>query len=625
MIRLIHRYKESVGIVFLVVAVCFAFSGIGLDMLQRSNVQEYAIKIDDREISYQEVRNSVDQLSRQYGTTVPTDRVVDRMVSQTLIEQESLRKGFRVSNEPERIKEMIIQEYFRDGSASKDRYLGLLQQVGMSPPQFEQKVRTDRLIEMYVGLLTDVSFATSREAKVELAQQDTEYTVAGLEIKAEDLIKDVPAPSEDELRKHFEATATEYELPARASYDYLVLDPKNFKQMVPVTPQDVEIFFSENANQFVVPEKAKLRVIKILYPKDSDPEKMVAVREKAAKAHEEALSGKPFEGLVTAYSEDFSAKATGGDIGWIETSKLEEPVGESVSKLKAPGIADLVELDYGFQIVKVEEFKESSAKSLGEVTAEIEDLIREREAPSFANAEAHRLLGLAKQGKSITDLGAEAKFTVASTNGQLEVTVDPTPELKGLTAKVISLPADERTSPSLHDIDQLSVIVAPKEIKDPETAAYDTVKEKVTQAYIKMQSQSLAETKVAKVLEKLRATPTLDLSVLAKESGFALKGPSTITRTKPGEGWLGNPQLLQALYKVNKPETVLNEALTIDGAKVIAKVTTIKRPEVRADDPKIEQFRGTASQMLANQVLQSTLATIKAGSNIDINNSLMAE
>ena len=64
--------------------------------------------------------------------------------------------------------------------------------------------------------------------------------------------------------------------------------------------------------------------------------------------------GGDFAELATKYSEDVSA-SDGGDVGFVVRGKMVREFEEAVSSLKPGQISDIVETEYGYHIIKVEE------------------------------------------------------------------------------------------------------------------------------------------------------------------------------------------------------------------------------------------------------------------------------
>ena len=67
MIKFIHRNKQLVGIIFLVIAFCFAVTGVGVDVLHSgSSPSSSAVTINGQEFSYNDLDRSKQNIEARY-------------------------------------------------------------------------------------------------------------------------------------------------------------------------------------------------------------------------------------------------------------------------------------------------------------------------------------------------------------------------------------------------------------------------------------------------------------------------------------------------------------------------------------------------------------------------------
>jgi len=628
MMKWIHRNKESIGIVFLVIAAAFAVSGVGVDILHQKTTHQFAIKIDKHEIGmdeyYQTQRRMEEQYRRMFGANYAElakslglnlgQQASDQLIDGHLLERDAEKYGFATSDQD--VQRFIVSRVFAAGQSpegfSPAAYQEFLRNQGMSPHEFESAVRSDILRSYYAGLMTDVSFASKQEAKTKLEREETEFTATAYEVSPTKLVAEVPAPKEDELKKFYDANATDFDLPARVSYEYAVFSPDSFKKEVAVTPQYIELYYTDNQDKYTTPEEVRVRVIKLLYPKDPDPKKMSDVREKATKAHEEALSGKPFEALVTQYSDDIPSKATGGSLGWIKRGSQDEQFDAAVFKMTSGGVADLIETDYGFQIAKVEEYKASGVTPLADVKSGIEEELRAQEAPAYAAAKAREIVEKNKSSdKPLSELGKEQNFAVAVTSSLLEKEKDPEPALKGLTAKLFELPDGDRASRQVIDLGDKTVLVQVTQFKEEETEAFENAKSKVLAQYKKVEAEKLADGKA----NALVAAP--DIKAKAQELKITAVAPQKLKRGKAGAGPFADSQLLAGVYATKSPGYVLPQPFRVGDSIFVVQVNEIAQPDPAKINEKVDEFRAKASQDLAKNFVDSELARARVTSNIE--------
>ena len=629
MIKLVHKHNKAIGFVFLFVAVCFAFSGVGLDILQQGgNVRRSAITVNERHYSYNEFSRAQSNLEEQYkkmfgdryetftktfNLNIP-QQAADQLVDKALLSQEAQSIGF--ATDEEAVKRYIRTKIFTETPYDPTQFKAILQRLGMTYREFSAQIKEENDRLALINLLKDASYLSTRDLQAQFIRQETQYGVIAASIKTADLLAQVPAPTDEQLKIYYETNATRFEVPAKVSYSYMVLDSEKFEQLVQISSQDLEIYYTENAAKFTLPEQAHIREIKLLYPKESTPSTMADVRAKAKKVYEEALSGAPFPGLVTKYSDDLPVKLAGGDRGWIQRGVNTASFDKAVFAIQPGAIAELVETEYGFQIVKVEE-----------VRAQIEAEIRRAEAPSYASAKGLEIMNIAKKdNKSLLEIGGASGFVVKDSSALLAVEVDPEPALAGLTAKVLQLPSGDRLLPALVEVGDATLIVQVKEFKETSIAPLIDVRSKVIESIKTTEAQKLALAQAQALLQSVQASPTT-FATTALNMKAKVIGPVTISRANPSNDELANAprELLSALFATNTPLQVLGRYFPTQDGFLVASVTTITKPEITSVKAleELEESRQQTQSELTRKVLESTIALLKARATIEVDQTIL--
>lgn len=642
MIKFIHRNKRFITVIFAFIAVCFMISGVGLDILQGSSTQgEDLIEVNGQALSARDIARSERGVESRYRQMLGENfarfasalnlnirqQAIDSLVDRTILDQEASKLGFAASDDA--VRQYLLTSVFKgengESSFSPATYRNLLQSLGLSAPQFEREIKDELARTTLVNILRDVAVPSRKDAEGLLKRQKTKYTVVAATITADE--SSVPTPSDTDLKKYYESHATEYETPAQVSYSYITFPAVEFEKDVQITPSDVEFYYSENIAQYTTPEQTRARGITLLYPKESDPQKMAAVKEKATKAREEALSGARFEDVVAKYSDDLPTKILGGDLGWIKKGDKPEAVEAAIVKTAPGSISELVETDFGFMIIKVEERKASTPRQLDEVRADVEKEIRSREAPAYAaNRARELLLQSQKSGKNLSEnLPAGAKLK--ETSGLVTQNKDPEATLAGLTQNVFMIPASERLKPNLVELGELTVLVQVKEFKEPTTPPFEEVKEKVLAAVKAEEARTIAQTRANELLNAVKANPAAFNSDTQARSGKVV-GPFTISREEstPDKFPAMTAPMRSAILGSERPQQVIDRVFSGPKDFTILKVEEIVAPSIA--DPKtaseIAKYQTQVTQELANNMITATLENFKSRSTIDIDPSLMA-
>lgn len=109
------------------------------------------------------------------------------------------------------------------------------------------------------------------------------------------------------------------------------------------------------------PERTRVRHILL---KQKTPES----RARIEALLEKAKAGADFAKLARENSEDTGSVAKGGDIGFVSEGAVVEPFEQATKALKKPGdLSDVVETQFGYHIIRLEERREAGARLYDEV------------------------------------------------------------------------------------------------------------------------------------------------------------------------------------------------------------------------------------------------------------------
>lgn len=135
------------------------------------------------------------------------------------------------------------------------------------------------------------------------------------------------------------------------------------------TPQAIEAYSRNTytANIQKYEEAAQTRASHILIEKKDD--------KSAAQAQEildKLKAGGKFEDLAKEFSKDPGSAARGGDLGFFGQGRMVKPFEDAVNALAKPGdLSGLVESQFGFHIIRLDERKPKTVKSFDEVKASL--------------------------------------------------------------------------------------------------------------------------------------------------------------------------------------------------------------------------------------------------------------
>ncbi len=151
----------------------------------------------------------------------------------------------------------------------------------------------------------------------------------------------------------------------------------NVKTNSIVSPIKIEDYYRKHHEEFTTKEQIKLRMIMISGQKDtaSAPAQKALAEEVLGRL----ASGAEFDRTAQVYSED-STRDNGGDWGWIERNTLAAPLEKFAFNMPVGRISNIIEYAGNYYILKVEDKRGGTTRSLAEARSDIEKKLLQVEA-----------------------------------------------------------------------------------------------------------------------------------------------------------------------------------------------------------------------------------------------------
>jgi peptidyl-prolyl cis-trans isomerase SurA len=197
---------------------------------------------------------------------------------------------------------------------------------------------------------------------------------------------------------------------------------------ISITDQDVTDFYNQNRAQFNVAE-SQYRVAQILVTPHKDPQLHnrknddattdVEARRKSAALIQQLANGADFTQLAMDYSEDPATASSGGDLGYIPESSLNQSdpaLKHAVVTLKVGEVSPIIPLKDGYHILKLVAKEAPGQRQLSDsqVQQSIRDTLRNRKEQLLRAA----YMAEARDGAKVTNYLAQQ---VIESTGKLPV------------------------------------------------------------------------------------------------------------------------------------------------------------------------------------------------------------
>jgi peptidyl-prolyl cis-trans isomerase C len=161
------------------------------------------------------------------------------------------------------------------------------------------------------------------------------------------------------------------------AYQYL---QKEVISKIKVTEKEAKAYYDKNPDLFKSPEQVKARHILIQVPKGASDEEKKKLKEKADEVLGKVKAGEDFAKLAAEFSDDPGTKSKGGDLGFFSKGSMVPAFEQAAFSLKPGEVSELVETEFGFHVIKVDEKKEAVAEPFETIKEKVtKQVLREKQ------------------------------------------------------------------------------------------------------------------------------------------------------------------------------------------------------------------------------------------------------
>ncbi|MEA3334126.1 MAG: SurA N-terminal domain-containing protein [Pseudomonadota bacterium] len=553
-----------VKFVFGVIIVVFSFWGVGSMKAKQMTI---AATVNGESIERKTLDNSFRDLWRRYqeqaqGKFNPDEErsrqikqeALNGLIDRRLLLNEATLLGLSVGNEELRQRIASLGAFQQDGRFDQEAYRRALSYNRLTPAQFETDFQEDILIEKVRTVIGDGAKILPDEIGILLRRQREEIAVDLLKLAPADYQAAVEVDAAG-LEKFFAEKKENFRIPEQRKIVALVIERNKLLKDVFVSDAQITEFYQENLEKFKVKEEVKARHILIKVAADASPEEVKKASSEIDAVLVKVKAGGDFAELAKKYSQGPS-NSMGGDLGWFGRGSMVKPFEEAAFALTPGSVSEPVRTQFGFHLIKNEEYREARTKDLAEVKAGIEKKLRSDAFPELLKTRLKEVIAalatvdqdsFAGQGRKLGYLVVETDYFKQQDGIVPNIGRDQT--LLTEIFKVDVGKALKVVNPSRNSY--YFMVTAQKESYLPEIVEVEKTVEK---AY----RHELAKAEVKKISEKVSSSlaggQSLDeaasgIGTKLAESGFFGRGRGAIPK-------LGNdPQLSRQLFALADGQT----------------------------------------------------------------------
>ena len=442
-----RKYNKIVMVfLFLLIIPSFIWFGVA-DRYNRSDRGEKVASVDGHDITRpewdQQHRNEVDRIRQQAPNIEPAMldsdaaryATLERMVRDRVLAAAASKSNMTVSEE--RLARLFAEDAglasFRTPDGKFDRET-FMRATGRTPEQYEAAVRAEPGDATGVARVSGTSPSRPRRkptATLNAFHDRREIQVALF--KPADFASKVSV-SEDDLQAFYKEHTAQFRAPEQASIEYLVLDLDAAKKNIVVSEADLKTYYEQNKASFTTKEERRASHILITAPASAP----AAEREKAKAKVEQLLaevrkSPATFAEVARKESQDPGSAEKGGDLDFVKRDgTMVKPFEDAMFALKKGEISNVVETEFGFHVIQLNDIKPAVVPPFEKVRATIENEVRSQQATQeFAKAAESFTDMVFQQPDSLQPVADKFKLTIQTAS---HVGRTPAPGANGVLA-----------------------------------------------------------------------------------------------------------------------------------------------------------------------------------------------
>jgi peptidyl-prolyl cis-trans isomerase D len=495
--------------------------------------------VDGNDITSLEVQKQARQMVRQQfprggaqaSMLLPffASQAAEQLIQRNAVIAEAHHLGLRATDEDVRDELQhgrYAEVFFPNGNfVGQAAYEERLQQADLTVPMFEQSVKDEILIEKLRNLIAGSALVTDAEVRQRFEKDNTKIKFDYAVLHKDDILKTIH-PTDAELKAYYDQHKTAYanSIPEKRKISYVLIDTAKLESEAKITQQELQSYYDQHRDEYRVPEQVNVRHILIKTPLPGadgkvDQKGVEEARKKAQDILKQLKAGGNFADLAKKYSEDTASAKDGGSLGWIQRGRTVPEFEKVAFSLPKGQTSDLVQSSYGFHIIQVEDKQDAHLKTLDEVKAQIEPILKQQKATQAADAEASTVLNQARTlglDKAAANKGLQVVTTEFVSRNDSLPGVGSSPQfMDAVFNEPDKAPPDEVQLPQGYAIFSLL------SIKPPATPTFEEIRTRVENEFKQERASGLLAQKTRELSDRAKAAH--DVKKVAKELGATMK------------------------------------------------------------------------------------------------------
>jgi len=630
MLGILRKSAQStvIQIMVLAIIVVFAFWGVGTNLMNKRN--SIAV-VNGEEVTMQNFQKSYDRAVEHYrqqlGGSIPRGflkglglkrRVLAQLIQGMLLRQGGKEMGLSVSKLAIRENVEGIDAFQQNGHFDMNRYRDILSRNRTTPTSFENGLSNDLLTRRVDEVVRGFAMVTDIEVQSRLDFLNEEIKLALVSFNSKDFEGKVKV-NDGDLASWYDLHKNEYRSEPEIRLKYLFFNVQDDLKKVNPTDDEIKGRYESEKAKYQIPEERHARHILFRVDKTDGQQIREEKKKKADKVLKLVKGGKDFAAAAKEYSEGPTGP-NGGDLGFFSRGSMVKPFDDAVFRLQPGEISGVIQSQFGFHIIKLEEVRPARTRSYDEVKGEIAAAMKEQDAKGMA------FKRVSKAYEDIIRSGSIEKYGKNS-GGIIET---PYFAKSSPPASIVSDPKFLQTAFSLKK-GELSSIVELKngyailfvdDIREPAVPELTAVRARVVVDYKKEKSVDLARNAALALLKEAREKKGLALTATGpdklKESGYLKRIPSGNQNDVP-------PQVIRQAFTLSLKKNLPDQPVDVNHTFYVFQLLDRRQGEEKADKSKRRKFKNQLLVLNQNRLLTDWLSYMQSKSDIWTQDQMLKE
>jgi peptidyl-prolyl cis-trans isomerase D len=601
----LRRFHGSMANRVLYAVLALAFIGWGVGTFGNETVDVVA-EVHGTRITRRDLDREQQMLQRRYeqllrGVTLPQmpdlrSQALDNLIDSALVEHEMRTLGLEVTDD-DVVRAITRMPELQENGRFNRELLARVLDSQRDRGEFEESLRRDIRQQRMHSIVTDGIQVTPAEVQERYNLDREQVTLTFVRVSAAERAKTATVTDED-LKAEIATHEERYRTPMIVRVRYVGYRRIEFETLAKPSEEQVRKVYDEHLeDRFTDVEKIHARHILVQVKAGADDATKAKARAEAEDLLKQARGGADFAELAKKHSKDPGSASKGGDLGFFPRGGM-VPAFEAVAFGLEPGqISDVVETQFGFHIIKVEEKKPGGPRPFDDVREQIQkELVAERSlelARKQAESDRRAIVG----GKSLQEAvgGRNIEETEFSAGGD----VPGVGRVKAFADEAFAL--DVGDVGNLIETDEAIYMLTPVERKEPVVPPLAEIRAKVEENAKSAAGERLAKADAEKILARAKE---IGLEQAAAEAG------ATVDETTPFDRRVG------VVPKIGPAADLRSEAFALTTEEPLAPhvypangdaVVVALKARTPADPKDFESAQNGIRENLLNQRRQAAL------------------